>query len=222
MILRITRSLWAARHRTPLGAAFGPPVGPMPTRRTGGSCREQRESDNVTHAERLARIEYSARRRAAQGNALGDRLGAGPGCVDHGGPDRYRPATCAKLSNRDGRAVPGRKTSASAAGEGRDRRQQTPQQIKLIVAERDSLIADIAALRAAGATSKFVDNAQQLLTRWWSTANWNGREDLLKTAAWLVRIEQRQIQPPHDVNVQSPRQPAGARARNRVASAPRR
>ena len=37
-----------------------------------------------------------------------------------------------------------------------------------ILTQRERLVADIALLRARGDTSRFIDNAQQLLTRWWS------------------------------------------------------
>jgi len=55
--------------------------------------------------------------------------------------------------------------------------------------QRERLVADIAQLRERGATSRFINNAQQLLTRWWSTATWTAREELLKSAEWLVRLE---------------------------------
>jgi hypothetical protein len=90
-----------------------------------------------------------------------------------------------RVTERNGPACTGRK----ATGE---RRQSQQQRIKIVLAQRDRLIADIAALRARGGSSKFVDNAQQLLTRWWSRANWDGREELLRSADWLVRLEQRQ------------------------------
>ena len=60
-----------------------------------------------------------------------------------------------------------------------------------ILTQRERLVADIALLRARGDTSRFIDNAQQLLTRWWSTSNWNAREELLKSAGWLIQLEKR-------------------------------
>ena len=64
-----------------------------------------------------------------------------------------------------------------------------------IVAQRERLMAELAALREQGAASKFVENAQQLLTRWWSGASWSAREDLLSAADWLLRAEKRREQP---------------------------
>src|SRR5262245_14011042 len=60
-----------------------------------------------------------------------------------------------------------------------------------ILSRRETLVAELARLRAHGVCSSFVDNAQQLLTRWWSSASWSGREELLKNADWLVRMEHR-------------------------------
>jgi hypothetical protein len=63
------------------------------------------------------------------------------------------------------------------------------QKVNSILTYRERLIAEVAVLRGCGEASRFVDNAQQLLTRWWATANWNAREELLKTAAWLIQLE---------------------------------
>ncbi len=45
-------------------------------------------------------------------------------------------------------------------------------------------------LRKEGGDPTFIENAQQLLTRWWAGANWAAREDILKSATWLVRMSQ--------------------------------
>jgi hypothetical protein len=57
-----------------------------------------------------------------------------------------------------------------------------------IMARREELLADIARLRARGETSRFVENAQRLLTLWWSRASWSGREQILRSAGWLTRL----------------------------------
>jgi hypothetical protein len=49
---------------------------------------------------------------------------------------------------------------------------------------------EIALLQKSGQASRFVANAEQLLTRWWGAANWKERNELLKTADWLLRVEQ--------------------------------
>jgi hypothetical protein len=58
-----------------------------------------------------------------------------------------------------------------------------------ILAKRAQLIEELRLLRDRGESSKFVDNAQQLLTRWWARASWSAREELLKSAEWLLRLE---------------------------------
>lgn len=68
--------------------------------------------------------------------------------------------------------------------------------IKSIVLERDRLITEVLALREQGADSKFVTNTQQLLTRWWSKAGWTAREELLKSAEWLLQIERQRARMP--------------------------
>ncbi len=82
---------------------------------------------------------------------------------------------------------------ASAAGRTRRKSPPTPSRrvVDAILSRREALVAELARLRAHGGCSSFVDNAQQLLTRWWSSASWSGREELLKNADWLVRMEHR-------------------------------
>jgi hypothetical protein len=87
-------------------------------------------------------------------------------------------------------AVPARKIPGLGSGSARhSARTRSRAQIERIMLQRERLVADIAQLRERGATSRFINNAQQLLTRWWSTATWTAREELLKSAEWLVRLE---------------------------------
>ena len=86
--------------------------------------------------------------------------------------------------------MPTRKVSAFVATDARRAPQRTARAREAgILARRERLVAEVALLRRRGEPSKFIDNAEQLLTRWWSAASWNGREELLKTADWLVHIE---------------------------------
>jgi hypothetical protein len=48
---------------------------------------------------------------------------------------------------------------------------------------------EIAALQRSGRASQFITNAEELLTRWWGTANWNARQELLKSAGWMLQLE---------------------------------
>ncbi|MGB9366437.1 MAG: hypothetical protein WCE79_10525 [Xanthobacteraceae bacterium] len=58
-----------------------------------------------------------------------------------------------------------------------------------VLARRTRLMLQIAALQRAGLGSRLTANAEQLLTRWWAAANWSARDDLLKTADWLLRAD---------------------------------
>jgi hypothetical protein len=69
------------------------------------------------------------------------------------------------------------------------RRESLAARVDGILANRDRLIDELRVLRDRGESSKFVDNAQQLLTRWWSRSSWSGRGELLKSAEWLLRLE---------------------------------
>jgi hypothetical protein len=76
------------------------------------------------------------------------------------------------------------------------RGQRNRRAIDDILQRRDRLIAELSALRERGQASRFIDNAQQLLTRLWSAASWGTRESLLANADWLVRLEKRREESP--------------------------
>jgi hypothetical protein len=73
-------------------------------------------------------------------------------------------------------------------------RRQTKRAIDAILARREQLMQEVTELRGPEASSAFIANAQQLLTRWWSRASWDAREELLKNVEWLVRVERRRDQ----------------------------
>jgi len=59
-----------------------------------------------------------------------------------------------------------------------------------LVAERDRRMAEIAAMNQDGPQpGSFLDKAQTLLTRGWSTASWSARAGILVTVDWLFRME---------------------------------
>jgi hypothetical protein len=65
------------------------------------------------------------------------------------------------------------------------------QRVKALVAERDRQIAEIEKLRGQGqGTASGLGKAYALLTRFWSRANWNAREEIIRTLAWLLRLDQ--------------------------------
>jgi hypothetical protein len=67
--------------------------------------------------------------------------------------------------------------------------QPPKRQAAAVLARRTALMHEIATLQAAGQNSRFIANAEQLLTRWWAAANWKSRGELLKTADWLLRVD---------------------------------
>jgi hypothetical protein len=83
---------------------------------------------------------------------------------------------------------PGKTPARPVAGA---RHRASPRQIETILARRGALVAELAQLRERAGSSQLIENAQHLLTRWWAAAGWSAREDLLKTAGWLLQVEKR-------------------------------
>jgi hypothetical protein len=67
--------------------------------------------------------------------------------------------------------------------------QPPKRRIAAVVAQRRQLMQEIAKLHSLGCDSHFVTNAEELLTRWWGTANWTARQELLKSASWMLELE---------------------------------
>ena len=63
------------------------------------------------------------------------------------------------------------------------------QRVENILRRRERLIAEVQDLSAAGGSGESAKKAQQLLTRWWSKADWKAREELLRVAEWVIRVE---------------------------------
>jgi hypothetical protein len=49
-------------------------------------------------------------------------------------------------------------------------------------------MADIDQRLRAKTTSPLVKKATALLTRFWARANWQGREEIIRTAGWLLNV----------------------------------
>jgi hypothetical protein len=60
----------------------------------------------------------------------------------------------------------------------------TPSLFDEIIADRDRLAAAAAACR----NHPMMDIAFALLTRSWAGADWSARKELLRTAAWMIRM----------------------------------
>jgi hypothetical protein len=67
--------------------------------------------------------------------------------------------------------------------------------IDTLVSERERILAELSDMQARGEDSKVINDAQQLVTRWWGKASWDGREKLLKSAQWLLSLKHRSDEP---------------------------
>ena len=63
------------------------------------------------------------------------------------------------------------------------------QRIENILRQRERLIVEVQALSTVEGCAESSRKAQQLLTRWWAKADWKAREELLRVAAWVIRVE---------------------------------
>lgn len=61
--------------------------------------------------------------------------------------------------------------------------------VEAILRHRERLIAELQGLSAVESCSESAKKALQLLTRWWARADWSAREELLRTAEWVIRVE---------------------------------
>ena len=58
-----------------------------------------------------------------------------------------------------------------------------------LLSQRDALMAEIAILRLrAKAPRPSINKVGTLLTRYWSKANWQTREEILRAARWLLNV----------------------------------
>jgi hypothetical protein len=61
--------------------------------------------------------------------------------------------------------------------------------MKLLLSQRDALMAEIAILSTnARIPSSTIGKTRSLLTRYWSKADWQGREEILRAARWLLNV----------------------------------
>lgn len=80
----------------------------------------------------------------------------------------------------------------------RKRPAAAPAKQALIEKERNRLFDEVMMLREArGASGNALETARLLLTKQWIKANWRTREQLIKAAEWMLRVEsQRDAQSP--------------------------
>jgi hypothetical protein len=57
------------------------------------------------------------------------------------------------------------------------------------LSQRDAHVTEIVMLRSRTcAPSPFIRNAETLLTRYWARADWQAREEILRTVRWLLSM----------------------------------
>jgi hypothetical protein len=61
--------------------------------------------------------------------------------------------------------------------------------VESILRQRERLIVEVQLLSAVEGYAASAKKAQQLLTRWWAKADWKAREELLRVAEWIIRVE---------------------------------
>src|SRR5262249_24576698 len=64
------------------------------------------------------------------------------------------------------------------------------ERVTSLLSQRDQLIDEILLVRSRGQVSapRLIDKAHALLTRFWARADWESREEILRTARWLVTL----------------------------------
>jgi hypothetical protein len=61
------------------------------------------------------------------------------------------------------------------------------QHVSSLLSQRDEQIGEIVMLRSRTSTpSAFIKKAETLLTRYWARADWQAREEILRTVRWLL------------------------------------
>jgi hypothetical protein len=66
--------------------------------------------------------------------------------------------------------------------------------VRSLLSQRDRLMNEIVALRSvATAPAPFLDKADQLLTVFWGKATWQSREEILRSAQWLLTIGNKSV-----------------------------
>jgi hypothetical protein len=66
-----------------------------------------------------------------------------------------------------------------------------------LLSQRDEQVTEIAMLRSRkSGLSPFVRKAETLLTRYWARADWQAREEILRTVRWLLGMARLQSATP--------------------------
>jgi hypothetical protein len=80
-------------------------------------------------------------------------------------------------------------SNAPRSNSSRTREPGQRERIEGILRQRERLIVEVQSLSTVDGCAESAKKAQQLLTRWWAKADWKAREELLRVAAWVIRVE---------------------------------
>ncbi len=110
------------------------------------------------------------------------------------GPRRLldRPFGSALPSTQESAALQGCSDVANKRSAGTAKRRGRPgdsyaQHVVSLLSQRDEQVTEITMLRSR-APSSFLRKAETLLTRYWARADWQGREEILRTVRWLLSM----------------------------------
>jgi hypothetical protein len=82
-----------------------------------------------------------------------------------------------------------RRSQISAKQRGRSATANYSKHADSLLSQRDTLMAEIAILRSGAKMPRSsLNKAGTLLTRYWSKANWQTREEILRAARWLLNV----------------------------------
>lgn len=82
-----------------------------------------------------------------------------------------------------------RRSATSAKERGRSATRSYSKHAISLLSQRDALMAEIAILRSrAKVPHSSINRVGTLLTRYWSKANWQTREEILRAARWLLNV----------------------------------
>jgi hypothetical protein len=85
----------------------------------------------------------------------------------------------------------GKKHATGAARRSGDRSRSYSRHAPSLLSLRDEQITEIGLLRSAKVEpSAFLNKAETLLTRYWAGANWQVREEILRSVQWLLNLAQ--------------------------------
>jgi hypothetical protein len=82
-----------------------------------------------------------------------------------------------------------RRSQVAGKERGRSAPRTSSKQVVALLSQRDSLMSEIEILRSrATAPGSSIDKAGTLLTRHWSKADWQTREEILRAARWILNV----------------------------------